>query len=139
MRTMGIDFGDVRIGVAVSDALGWTAQAVETIEWRDSMKKPAERIKQLVKTYDVDKLVMGFPKNMNGTIGPRGEKTQKFIEVLSGYIDIDIVKWDERLSSVSANRIMHDVGMKTSKKKKVVDQIAAVLILQGYMDSQQKN
>jgi putative holliday junction resolvase len=135
MRIMGIDFGDSRIGIAMSDPMGWTAQGMETIEWRENMKKPAERIRQLSKEYTVDKIVVGFPKNMNGTVGPRGEKTLEFIKVLSEYIDVDIVQWDERLSTVAANRTMHEIGMKTSKKKKVVDQIAAVFILQGYLDS----
>jgi putative holliday junction resolvase len=135
MRIMGIDFGDVRIGIAMSDPMGWTAQGIETIEWRENMKKPSERIRQIIKEYTVDKIVVGFPKNMNGTVGPRGEKTLGFIKVLSEYTDVDIVQWDERLSTVAANRTMHEVGMKTSRKKKVVDQIAAVFILQGYLDS----
>lgn len=135
MRIMGIDFGDVRIGLAMSDPMGWTAQGIETITWKGSMKHPAERIGKLAKDYGVEKIVIGFPKNMNGTIGPRGEKTIEFIGVLSGFTEVEIVKWDERLSSVAANRTMHEVGMKTSKKKQVVDQIAAVFILQGYLDS----
>jgi len=135
MRIMGIDYGDSRIGIAMSDPLGWMAQGIETIEWHDNMKKPVVRIQQLVKEYGVEKVVVGFPRNMNGTVGPRGEKTLEFVKVLTGYIDIDIMKWDERLSTVAANRIMHEVGMKTSKKKKVVDQIAAVFILQGYLNS----
>jgi putative Holliday junction resolvase len=132
---MGIDYGDSRIGIAMSDPLGWMAQGIETIEWHDNMKKPVVRIQQLVKEYGVEKVVVGFPRNMNGTVGPRGEKTLEFVKALTGYIDIDIMKWDERLSTVAANRIMHEVGMKTSKKKKVVDQIAAVFILQGYLNS----
>lgn len=135
MRIMGIDFGDVRIGIAMSDPLGWTAQGVETIVWKCGMKQPAEKIGKLAKDYGVEKIIIGFPKNMNGTIGPRGEKTTEFIDVLKRFTDVDIVKWDERLSTVAANRTMHEVGMKTSKKKLVVDQIAAVFILQGYLDS----
>lgn len=135
MRIMGIDFGDCRIGIAVSDPMGWTAQGVETFQWRENIKKPAERIQQLAKDYSAEKIVIGFPKNMNGTIGPRGEKTMQFINVLTEYVNVDIVQWDERLSTVAANRTMHEMGMKTSRKKKVVDQIAAVFILQGYLDS----
>jgi putative Holliday junction resolvase len=136
MRIMGIDFGDARIGIAVSDPLGFTAQGVETLVWKGKgMQQPAERIARLAKDYGVEKIIIGFPKNMNGTIGPRGEKTIEFIDVLSRYTDADILKWDERLSTVAANRTMHEVGMKTSKKKLVVDQIAAVFILQGYLDS----
>lgn len=135
MRILGVDYGDSRIGIAVSDPMGWTAQGVETLEWRGDMGKPAERISKLAADYGAEKIVVGFPKNMNGTIGPRGEKTQEFIDLLATMTDIQIVKWDERLSTVSANRTMHEIGIKTSKKKKVVDQIAAVFILQGYLDS----
>jgi len=135
MRIMGIDFGDSRIGVAVSDPLGWTAQGLETIRWKNSMMEPAERIKQLAEQYGVEKIVLGLPKNMNGTLGPSAEKAMEFGELLSQITGIEIVKWDERLTTVAANRVMHEVGMKTSKKKSTVDKIAAVLILQGYLDS----
>ena len=135
MRIMGIDFGDARIGVALSDPMGWTAQGLETISWRGEMQRPAERIGMIAAEYGVEKIVVGFPKNMNGTIGPRGEKTMEFIEILSEFTGAEIIKWDERLSTVAANRTMHEVGMKASKKKLVVDQIAAVFILQGYLDS----
>ncbi|MDD4681139.1 MAG: Holliday junction resolvase RuvX [Clostridia bacterium] len=135
MRIMGIDFGDSRIGVAVSDPLGWTAQGLETIRWSGSVKKPAELIKQLAAQYSVEKIVIGLPKNMNGTIGPSGEKAIEFGELLSEMTGLEVIKWDERLTTVAANRMMHEVGMKTSKKKGSVDRIAAVLILQGYLDS----
>lgn len=135
MRIMGIDFGDSRIGIAMSDPLGWTAQGMETINWKGSFSKPVERIGQIVREYKVEKVVIGFPRNMNGTVGPRGERTLEFIEALAGEINIDIIKWDERLTTVAANRLMHETGVKTSKKKGIVDQIAAVYILQGYLDS----
>ncbi len=135
MRILGIDYGDSRIGVAVSDPMGWTAQGVETLEWRGNMEKPVERIVKLAADYGAEKIIVGFPKNMNGTIGPRGEKTQEFIDLLAARTGVGIIKWDERLSTVSANRTMHEIGIRTSKKKKVVDQIAAVFILQGYLDS----
>lgn len=135
MRVMGIDYGDSRIGIAVSDPLGWTAQGVETITWKGNLNKPLERIEELVREYSIKKIVVGFPRNMNGTVGPRGEKTLEFIDRLSERIDIEIVKWDERLTTLAANRVMHEVGVKKSKKKCVVDQIAAVYILQGYLDS----
>ena len=138
MRIMGIDFGDSRIGIAVSDPLGWTAQGLETIQWKGSTKLPAEKIKQLAAQYDVNKIVVGLPKNMNGTIGPSGEKAIEFGELLSKETGLEVVKWDERLTTVAANRMMHEVGMKTSKKKGSVDRIAAVLILQGYLDSKAK-
>lgn len=138
MRIMGIDFGDSRIGIAVSDPLGWTAQGLETINWKGSMEKPAEKIKQLADQYSVNKIVIGLPRNMNGTIGPSGEKAIKFGSLLSNITGLEVVKWDERLTTVAANRMMHEVGMKTSKKKGAVDRIAAVLILQGYLDSSAK-
>lgn len=138
MRIMGIDFGDSRIGVAVSDPLGWTAQGLETIQWKGNMERPAEQIRQLTVQYGVEKIVIGLPKNMNGTIGPSGEKAMEFGGLLSKVIGLEIIKWDERLTTVAANRMMHEVGMKTSKKKGSVDRIAAVLILQGYLDSQVK-
>jgi putative Holliday junction resolvase len=135
MRILGIDFGDSRIGISVCDPLGWTAQAVETINWKASLERPMERIKQLIHQYEAQKIVVGFPKNMNGSIGPRGEKTQEFIDILSAQTDAEIIKWDERLTTVAANRAMHEMGTKTSRKKGIVDQIAAVYILQGYLDS----
>lgn len=138
MRIMGIDYGDSRIGIAVSDPFGWTAQGEETIKWYGDLNKPVERICQLVDKYSIEKIVVGFPKNMNGTIGPRGEKTLEFIEILSNKINKEVIKWDERLTTVAAHRAMHEMGIKTSKKKGVVDQIAAVYILQGYLDSKSK-
>lgn len=134
MRILGIDYGDSRIGIAVSDPFGWTAQGVETINHKGNISMALDRICELIKTYGAQKVVIGFPRNMNGTVGPRGEKTLKFIERLATRIDIEIIRWDERLTTVAANRAMHDMGTKTSKKKGIVDQIAAVYILQGYLD-----
>lgn len=138
MRIMGIDFGDSRIGVAVSDPLGWTAQGLETIRWSGSMNGPAEQIKQLAVQYGAEKIVVGLPKNMNGTIGPSGEKAMEFAALLREFTGLETIQWDERLTTVAANRMMHEVGMKTSRKKGSVDRIAAVLILQGYLDSRSK-
>ncbi len=140
MRIMGIDYGDSRIGVSISDPMGWIAQAVETINLNGSTSKAVQRIYDLAKGYSAERIVVGFPKNMNGTIGPRGEKTLEFIELLDRKVNdeesrIEIIKWDERLTTVAANRTMHELGVKTSRKKNLVDQIAAVYILQGYLDS----
>lgn len=137
MRILGIDFGDTRIGIALSDPFGWTAQALETIYWKIDMEKPAVKIADIISKNNVDKIIIGFPRNMNGTVGPRGEKTEEFINILSSKTTLPIIKWDERLSTVSANRTMHELGVKTSKKKGIVDQIAAVYILQGFLDSLQ--
>jgi len=135
MRIMGIDYGDSRIGIAISDPFGWTAQGVETIKWSDDITKPIERIKELCSKNRVEKIIIGLPKNMDGSLGERAEKTLQFAEKLAESVDIEIIKWDERLTTVAANRTMHELGLKTSKKKNVVDQIAAVYILQGYLDS----
>jgi putative holliday junction resolvase len=135
MRILGIDYGDSRIGVAVSDPFGWTAQGIETIHLKGNLNNAILKINEIVKKYSVDEIVVGFPKNMNGTIGPRGEKTIEFIETLKKTIDLKIEMWDERLSTVAANRAMHEMGVKTSKKKGIVDQIAAVYILQSFLDS----
>jgi putative Holliday junction resolvase len=98
LRIMGIDFGDSRIGIALSDPLGITAQAYETIKWSHDLNKPLDRIQQIIKENSVTKIVVGFPKNMNGTIGPRGEKTIEFIDLLSELTGLEIIKWDERLT-----------------------------------------
>jgi putative Holliday junction resolvase len=135
MRIIGIDFGDSKIGIAVSDPFGWIAQGVETINWKGDINKPIDRIKGLIEEYHADKCVVGFPLNMNGTVGIRGEKTSEFISLLESKAGIDVIKWDERLTTKAANRVMHEMGTKTAKKKRVEDQIAAVYILQGYLDS----
>ena len=136
-RILGIDYGDSRIGIAVSDPMGWTAQAVETIKWQYHMEAPLKRIVALIGQYGCDKVIIGFPRNMNGTVGERGEKTQRFIEQLESRCEnLQIIKWDERLTTVAAHRTMKDLNVKTKKKKDIVDQIAAVYILQGYLDSQ---
>ena len=136
MRIMGIDYGDSRIGIAVSDPIGWTAQGLETIKWKTDIEVPLKRISQLIKEYDIQKIIVGFPKNMDGTVGFRGEKTIEFIDLLKKRTNnIEVIMWDERLSTVAANRTMHEMGVKKSKKKMVVDQIAAVYILQGYLNS----
>lgn len=135
MRIMGIDYGDSRIGIAISDPFGWTAQGIETIHLKGNWDNALIKINELVKKYGVEEIIVGFPKNMNGTIGPRGEKTNEFIEALNEIVKLKIGKWDERLTSVAANRAMHEMGVKTSKKKGIVDQIAAVFILQSFLDS----
>jgi putative Holliday junction resolvase len=132
---MGIDYGDSRIGIAISDPFGWTAQGIGTIYLKRNWDSAIIEINELVRKYGVEEIIVGFPKNMNGTIGPRGEKTEEFIIALNEIVQLKIGKWDERLSSVAANRAMHEMGVKTSKKKGIVDQIAAVFILQSFLDS----
>lgn len=136
MRIMGIDYGDSRIGIAVSDPFGWTAQGLDTVKrGADGDEGALKKICQLVKQYDIEKIVVGFPRNMNGTIGPRADKTQEFIDMLSEKTGKEIIKWDERLTTVAAGKAMREMGIKASRNKEKVDRIAAVYILQGYLDS----
>lgn len=135
---MGIDYGDSRIGIALSDPLGLTAQGLETLKWRFDLSKPVDRIAEIIKEYSVEKIVVGFPRNMNGTVGPRGEKTEEFVKMLKDRTGIPVETWDERLTTVAAMRAMNEIGVKAGKKKKIIDQVAAVLILQGYLDGIKK-
>jgi putative Holliday junction resolvase len=133
-RVLGIDYGDVRIGIAVSDAMGWTAQGVETIK-RQSEDQDLARIGELIREYDVETVVLGFPKNMNGTIGPRGELSQQFAETLKAKFGLPVVLWDERLSTMAAERMLISADVSRKKRKQVVDKMAASIILQNYLDS----
>ena len=134
-RILGIDYGDSRTGIAVSDLMGWTAQGLETISYKGNMKMLLDRIGEIIKEYDVKKIVIGYPRNLNGTIGPRAEKTEEFIKILIDKFNLDVIKWDEWLSTVSAHRDMNDMGIKNKKKRGLVDTIAAVHILQNYLDA----
>ncbi len=133
MRIIGLDVGDRRIGVALSDAFGWTAQGLEVIHRKD-IDKDIERIKYLCKENDVQKLVVGLPKNMNASIGPQGEKVLEFVEILKENVLEDIVMWDERLTTVAAEKTLLEADTSRKKRKKVIDKVAAVFILQGYLD-----
>ena len=133
-RIMGLDIGDKTIGVAVSDLMGLTAQGVTTIK-RVGKKKDIEAIKQIIAEKQVNKIVSGLPKNMNGTVGPEGEKVQKFCELLKEETNLPIEFWDERLSTVAAERSLIEGNVRRENRKKVIDMLAAVIILQGYLDS----
>ena len=132
-RIMGLDIGDKTIGVAVSDLMGLTAQGVKTVK-RVGKKKDIEELKAIIKERQVTKIVSGLPKNMNGTLGPQGEKVIKFCELLEQETGIKIEYWDERLSTVSANRVMLEGNMRREYRKEHKDELAAVVILQGYLD-----
>lgn len=134
-RILGIDYGDARTGIAVSDLMGYTAQGIETIVYKGDNKLLLKRIGEIIKEYDVKKIVIGYPRNLNGTIGPRAEKTEKFVKVLIDNFGLDVIKWDEWLSTVSATKDMIDMNIKKKNKKNLVDTIAAVHILQNYLDS----
>jgi len=136
MRILGIDYGDSRIGVAVSDPMGWTAQGLETVKSKDGLKKALVRIMEIITQYAVTDIVIGYPLNMNGTMGPRTERTEEFIKKLLVLGEFNIIKWDERLTTVSAHRAMNELGVKASNKKNIVDTMSAVFILQGYLDRQ---
>ena len=137
VRIMGLDYGSKTVGVAVSDALGITAQAVETICRKDEnkLRKTCARIEELIKEYEVGKIVLGLPKHMNNDIGERAEQTIEFGEMLHRRTGLEVVMWDERLTTVEAERTLMENGIRREDRKKYVDQIAAVFILQGYLDS----
>lgn len=135
MRILALDVGDRTIGIAVSDALMFTAQGVETIR-RTSFEKDVLRLRQLMETYETNALLVGMPKNMNGTIGPRGELVKSFAEDVRAVIpQVEITFWDERLSTVAATKSLIAADVSRAKRKKVIDKMAAVFILQGYLDS----
>ena len=131
---MGLDMGDKRIGVAVTDLLMLTAQGVESYTRTESEKKDIAHLCELCRQYDVEKIVCGLPKNMNGTLGPMAEKVQAFAEKLQKASGLEIVFEDERLTTVYAERLLLQADMSRQKRRKVIDKMAAVAILQSYMD-----
>ncbi|WP_409178156.1 Holliday junction resolvase RuvX [Brevibacillus fortis] len=136
-RLMGLDVGDKTIGVAVSDELGWTAQGVETIK-RQSKEKDLARLSELVSQYQIGAFVVGLPKNMNGTIGPRAEKCQAFGKLLEERMSLPVHMWDERLTTMAAERMLISADVSRQKRKTVIDKMAATLILQGYLDAKSR-
>lgn len=137
MRMMGLDVGSKTIGVAISDELGWTAQGIETIHINEEENQFGfDEIGKLINEYNVKKVVIGLPKNMNGSIGPRGEASQLFAQKLKEKFDVQVVLWDERLTTVAAERVLLEADLSRKKRKKVIDKMAAVMILQSYLDSQ---
>ena len=137
MRIMGLDYGTKTVGVAVSDPLGITAQAVETIERKaeNKLRQTLARIETLAKEYEVEKFVLGLPKHMNNDIGERAEKSMEFGEMLRRRTGIEVIMWDERLTTVSAERTLIEAGVRRENRKQFIDQISAVFILQSYLDS----
>lgn len=132
---LGIDFGDSRTGFAISDSLEMMASTVETFKEKN-MKKVVLRAIELLDELHADKIVLGFPKNMNGTVGDRGKKSQKFAKELRALTDVPVILWDERLTTVSAHNLMNETNVRGQKRKDSVDKIAAAFILQSYLDSQ---
>jgi len=132
---MGLDLGDKRIGVAVSDPMGWTAQGVEVIVSKGSSKADIEKIKEIVQKYEVEQIVVGLPINMNGSSGQRAEKTKVMANRLAGALHLPVALWDERLSTAQAEKVLIEADLSRSRRRQVVDKMAAALILQGYLDS----
>ncbi|MDO5292171.1 MAG: Holliday junction resolvase RuvX [bacterium] len=136
MRILGLDYGSVTVGVAVSDELGLTAQGIEVVRRKHETKlrQTLARIEEIIEEYKVELIVLGYPKNMNNTIGERAEKSEAFAEMLKKRTGLEVVLWDERLSTVSAHNAMIDGGMRRENRAQIVDKVAAVFILQNYLD-----
>ena len=136
MRIMGLDYGSKTVGVAVSDPLGLTAQGIEIVRRKseNKLRQTLARIEEIAKEYGVEKIVLGFPKHMNNDIGERAEKSLEFKEMLERRTGLPVVMWDERLTTVEADRTMMETGIRRENRKEYVDMIAAVFILQGYLD-----
>lgn len=135
-RILGLDFGSKTVGVAVSDELLITAQTVETI-WREKpskLRQTVARIAKLAEDYGAEKIVLGYPKNMNDTEGKRCEDTRAFQELLEKRTGLEVILWDERLTTVAANEAMIEMGIRRENRKEYIDQIAAIFILQEYLD-----
>jgi putative holliday junction resolvase len=136
MRVLGWDLGTKTLGVAISDELGWTAQGLETIKIDEEQGQfGLKRLRELIEEYHVEAIVLGFPKNMNGTVGPRGEASQQFAEILKQEFGLPVILWDERLSTMAAERMLIAADVSRKKRKQVIDKMAAVMILQSYLDS----
>lgn len=136
---MGLDVGSKTVGIAISDALGWTAQGIETIKIDESAGQfGMSRIQELVTEYVVTSFVVGYPKNMNNSIGPRGEASEKFAEMLKEAFGLPVMLWDERLTTMAAERMLIEADVSRKKRKTVIDKMAAVMILQGYLDSKNR-
>lgn len=135
MRIMGLDVGDRRIGIAISDPMGWTAQGHSVLH-RSKMDDDLKKIQQICLEYEVERLVLGFPLNMNGTVGPKAQQIQEFGRILEEKLELPVEFWDERLSTVSAHKVLIEADLSRKKRKGVVDKLAAVHILQVYLDNQ---
>ena len=136
MRIIGLDYGTKTVGVAVSDALGLTAQGVETVTRKEEnkLRQTLARIEAIIEEYQVTKIVVGLPKNMNNTLGERAEACKDFAEKLERRTGLPVVMWDERLSTVSAEQVLMESGVRRENRKAVIDKIAASIILQSYLD-----
>lgn len=140
MRILGLDYGTKTVGVAISDALMITAQPVETITRKSAgkLRQTLARIEAIIEEYGVERIVLGYPKNMNNTIGERAEASEAFQEALERRTGLEVVLWDERLTTAESERVLMAEGIRRENRKAVIDQMAAVLILQSYLDRQNR-
>lgn len=136
MRILGLDYGTKTVGVAISDPLGITAQGLETITRKEAnkLRKTLARIEAVIEEYGVEEIVLGFPKNMDNSVGERAQDCRNFAEMLERRTGLSVVLWDERLTTVSADKVLMESGVRRENRKAVIDKIAAVFILQGYLD-----
>lgn len=135
MRIMGLDVGSKTVGVAISDAFGWTAQGIETVKINEAIEEfGLSRLGELISQYEVSEIVVGYPKNMNNSIGPRAEASEKFAALMKEVYAIPVVLWDERLTTAAAEKMLISADVSRKNRKKVIDKMAAGLILQGYLD-----
>lgn len=137
MRILGIDYGDARVGVAVSDPMGWTAQGVGTVKNR-GLDRLISDIGEIISEYSPEKIVVGLPKNMDGTLGFRADATYEFAEKLKEIYTGEIILWDERLTTVGASRFLNETNTRGKNRKNVIDTVSACLILEGYLNSVKK-
>ena len=136
MRVLDLDVGSKTVGIALSDEMGWTAQGLKTLKINEERQEFGfEEIGQIIKEYQVDTVVIGLPKNMNGTIGPRGQASQQYANEVESRFAVPTVLWDERLTTMAAERVLLEADVSRKKRKKVIDKMAAMMILQGYLDS----
>ncbi|MDI6600720.1 MAG: Holliday junction resolvase RuvX [Thermoanaerobacteraceae bacterium] len=135
MRILGIDLGDKTIGLAVSDPTGLFSQPVKTLN-RIGIKKDIEAVKEVITEYQIEKIVIGLPRNMNGSLGPQSEKIMQFANSLKEVTGLEVVLWDERLTTVAAEKVLLEADLSRKKRKRVIDSVAASIILQGYLESQ---
>ncbi|MDD6233687.1 MAG: Holliday junction resolvase RuvX [Lachnospiraceae bacterium] len=141
MRILGLDFGSKTVGVAISDPLGITAQGVEIIrrQSENKLRQTLARIEEIISEYRAEKIVLGLPKNMNDTCGDRVDRTLEFKAMLERRTGLEVITWDERLTTVSADKAMMEAGIRRERRKDYVDMIAAQFILQGYLDNASMN
>lgn len=138
MRIMGLDLGEKTIGVAVSDPMGWTAQAVEVIRRSGNLDAEIKKLQELIAEYGVELILLGLPRNMDGTVGEQGRKAVDYAGIIGEKLGLPVELWDERLSTVAAGRVLLEADMSRAKRKKIIDKVAAAVILQGYLDFRKK-